>query len=161
MPPARTRAQMSLAHKPLHLIRILRKIPAPATTQVACNSPRYEGRPRPNTCPDALISATMIAFLCTLTDEMRFPGYLRPNEPRCLPIPSRARPDFTSRRHTMRTSHGIAPIASAISKNGINPLLGSRSRTTSINGMVSSGCGDASRSSSYRPNKKILFRQMT
>ncbi len=65
--------------------------------------------------------------------------YIRPNEPRCLPTPSRATRALTRRRQTMSTSHGIAPTSSAISENETRPILGSRSRTTSTRGTVSSG----------------------
>jgi hypothetical protein len=43
-------------------------------------------------------------------------SYTRPKEPRSFPLPSRASPECTSWRQTLRTSHGTAPSASAILK---------------------------------------------
>src|ERR1700733_1263301 len=88
------------------------------------------------------------------------PWLLRPNEPRSFPLPSYALPERTSLRHTLRTSHGTAPSASAISENEIIPVVGIRARTVSAVGILSSPKEESSKSSSLRPKSRIWFRQM-
>jgi hypothetical protein len=88
------------------------------------------------------------------------PRLLRPNEPRSFPLPSYALPERTSLRHTLRTSHGTASSASAISENEIIPVVGICARTVSAVGILSSPKEESSKSSSLRPKSRIWFRQM-